>query len=69
MRQSAHSRYTGYRFPPEIISHAIWLCFHFPQSLRLVEKMLAARGIVASHILLQIRASSSSETRIKTSLR
>ncbi len=43
------SRYTGYRFPPEIISHAIWLYFRFPLSLRMVEEMLAARGILVSH--------------------
>ncbi|MGZ5370147.1 MAG: IS6 family transposase, partial [Aeromicrobium sp.] len=41
--------YTGYRFPPAIISHAIWLYFRFPLSLRMVEEMLAARGIVVSH--------------------
>src|SRR5918999_3655123 len=43
------SRYAGYRFPPEVISHAIWLYFRFPLSLRMVEEMLAARGIVVSH--------------------
>src|SRR3954469_448097 len=47
--QSAPSRYTGYRIPPEIISHAIWLYFRFPLSLRMVEEMLAARDIVVSH--------------------
>src|ERR671926_1344299 len=41
--------YTGHRFPPEIISHAVWLCFRFPLSLRMVEEMLAARGILVSH--------------------
>jgi hypothetical protein len=41
--------YTGYRFPPAIISHAICLYFRFPLSLRMVEEMLAARGIVVSH--------------------
>ena len=41
--------YHGYRFPPEIISHAVWLYFRFPLSLRMVEEMLAARGIVVSH--------------------
>src|ERR687895_1092120 len=43
------SRYAGYRFPPEVISHAIWLYFRFPLSLRMVEEMLAARGIIVSH--------------------
>ena len=39
----------SYRFPPAIISRAIWLHFRFPLSLRMVEEMLAARGIVVSH--------------------
>ena len=43
------SRYAGYRFPPGVISHAIWLYFRFPLSLRMVEEMLAARGIIVSH--------------------
>src|SRR3712207_5072369 len=41
--------YAGHRFPPEVISHAIWLYFRFPLSPRMVEEMLAARGIVVSH--------------------
>jgi hypothetical protein len=49
MTRTAPSRYTGYRFPPEIISHAVWLYFRFALSLRMVEEMLAARGIVVSH--------------------
>src|SRR5690348_9899778 len=49
MSEFAPSRYTGYRFPPEIISHAVWLYFRFPLSLRMVEEMLAARNIVVSH--------------------
>src|SRR3982750_1927073 len=46
---AAQSSYAGYRFPPEVISHAVWLYFRFPLSLRMVEEMLAARGIVVSH--------------------
>src|SRR6202049_4176473 len=49
MTTLARPRYTGYRFPAEIISHAIWLYFRFPLSLRMVEEMLAARGIIVSH--------------------
>jgi putative transposase len=49
MTTSARSRYAGHRFPPEVISHAIWLYFRFPLSLRMVEEMLAARGILVSH--------------------
>lgn len=43
------SRYPGYRYPAEVISHAVWLYFRFPLSLRMIEEMLAARGIVVSH--------------------
>ena len=49
MTTPARSRYAGHRFPPEIISHAVWLYFRFPLGLRLVEELLAARGIVVSH--------------------
>src|SRR3954453_7343474 len=46
---AAKSSYAGYRFPPEGISQAVWLYFRFPLSLRMVEEMLAARGIIVSH--------------------
>src|SRR3954462_3147223 len=41
--------YAGHRFPPEVISHAVWLYFRFPLGLRKVEELLAARGISVSH--------------------
>jgi putative transposase len=41
--------YAGYRFPAEVISHAVWLYFRFPLALRMVEELLAARGIIVSH--------------------
>ena len=43
------SLFAGYRFPAEIIAHVVWLYFRFPLSLRMVDEMLAARGIVISH--------------------
>src|ERR671928_245226 len=49
MISAAKSPYAGYRFPGEIISHAVWLYIRFPLSLRMVEEMLAARGIAVSH--------------------
>jgi putative transposase len=49
MTTPTRSRYAGHRFPAEIISHAIWLYFRFPLGLRMVEEMLAARGITVSH--------------------
>ncbi len=39
--------YKRHRFPPEIISHAVWLYFRFPLSL--VEEMLLERGTVVSY--------------------
>ena len=41
--------YAGYRFPAEIISHAVWLYFHFPLSLRMVDLPLPAPCITVSH--------------------
>ena len=41
--------YPGYRFPAEIISHAIWLYHLFGLSFRDVELILAERSIVVSH--------------------
>jgi len=41
--------YAGYRFPAELISYAVWLYFRFPLSLRMVEEMLAARGISVTY--------------------
>jgi transposase-like protein len=41
--------YRGYRFPPEIIAHAVWLYFRFHLSFRDVQDLLAERGIIVSH--------------------
>ena len=41
--------YLGYRFPSEIISHAVWLYHRFCLSFRDVEDLLAERGIVVSY--------------------
>ncbi len=45
----ASSLYTGFRFPVEIISHAVWLYFRFNLSYRDVEELLAERGIIVSY--------------------
>ena len=37
--------YAGCRFPPDVISYAVWLYYRFPLSLRMVEELLATRGI------------------------
>src|SRR5260370_7066256 len=41
--------YRRHRFPPEIISHAVWLYFRFPLSLRMVEERVGARGICVTY--------------------
>ena len=48
MTTPAVPSYAGYRFPAEIISHTVWLYFRFPLSLRMVDELLAARGIIVS---------------------
>jgi putative transposase len=53
MNSTHHPRYVHHRFPAEVISHAGWLYFRFPLSLRMVEEMLAARGIQVSHETVQ----------------
>jgi len=49
MTTPACPSYAGYRFPAEVISHAVWPYFRFPLSLRMVDELLAARGIIVSH--------------------
>src|ERR671929_1406201 len=41
--------YRGFRFPAEIIAHAVWLYHCFSLSLREVETILAQRGIIVSY--------------------
>ena len=43
------SQYRGHRFPPEIISHAVWLYHRFTLSFRDVEDLLTERGICVSY--------------------
>ena len=42
MTAPAPPSYAGHRFPAEIISHAVWLYFRFPPSLRHLDGLLAA---------------------------
>ena len=41
--------YRGYRFPPDIIRHAVWLYFRFGLSFRDVEDLLAERGVTVTY--------------------
>jgi transposase-like protein len=47
--KTRRSRYYGYRFPPEIISHAFWLYHRFCLSFRDVEDLLAERCILVTY--------------------
>ncbi len=41
--------YRGFRYPAEVIGHVVWLYHCFSLSLRDVELILAARGVVVSY--------------------
>ena len=41
--------YKGFRFPQEIISHAVWLYHRFSLSYRDVEELLAERGVIVTY--------------------
>jgi putative transposase len=47
--KSHPSRYSGYRFPPQIISYAVWAYHRFCLSFRDVEDLLAERRIIVSY--------------------
>jgi putative transposase len=41
--------YAGYRFPQELIAHAVWLYSRFSLSYRDVEELLAERGVIVTY--------------------
>jgi len=49
IKTNASPLYHRHRFPPDVIVQAVWLYFRFPLSLRMVEDLLAERGIIVSH--------------------
>ncbi len=49
----SQSRYRGYRLPPEIISHTVWLYHRFCLSFRDIEDMPAERGVIVSYELIR----------------
>ena len=51
---SVKSLNRGHRFPPEIISHAVWLCHRFTLSFRDVEDLLALRGVTVSYEAIRL---------------
>ena len=47
--RSQPASYHGYRFPPDIISHAVWLYYRFCLSFRDTEDLLAQRGVTVTY--------------------
>ena len=47
--KSQLASYHGYRFPPDIISHAVWLYHRFCLSFRDTEDLLAQRGVTITY--------------------
>ena len=43
------ARHKGYRYPIEVIGHAVWLYHRFTLSLRDVEELMLARGVVVTY--------------------
>ncbi len=41
--------YKRHRFPPDIISYAVWLYYRFNRSHRDIEDLLTERGITVSY--------------------
>ena len=46
--------YKRHRFPPDIISHAVWLYYRFNLSYRDIEDLLAERGITVSREAIRL---------------
>jgi putative transposase len=46
--------YKRHRFPPDIISHAVWLYYRFNLSYRDIEDLLAERGIIVSREAIRL---------------
>jgi len=50
MREHARTRTCKrHRFPPAIITHAVWRYFRFALSYRDVEELLAERGVIVTY--------------------
>ena len=47
--KSQSASYHGFRFPPDIFSHAVWLYHRFCLSFRDVEDLLAQRGVTVTY--------------------
>jgi hypothetical protein len=52
VRPAPRSAFTGYRFPPEVITLAVRWYLRFGLSYRDVEELLAERGIEVDHVTI-----------------
>ena len=48
------STYKRHRFPPELISYAVWLYYRFNLSHRDIEDLRAERGIIVSREAIRL---------------
>ena len=51
---SSTSLYRGHRFPPKIISYAVWLYHRVTLSFRDVEDLLTERGVTVSYEVVRV---------------
>jgi putative transposase len=54
MRPALTNRYKNHRFPATIITHGVWLYFRFCLSYFDAEKLLFARGVIATHEAIRL---------------
>ena len=47
-------RLTGFRFPREVIAHAVWAYHRFALSTASVEDLLAERGVIVSREAIRL---------------
>ena len=57
--------YKCYRFPPDIISRAVWLYYRFNLSHRDIEDLLSERGSTVSYETIRLRCIKSGATYAK----
>jgi putative transposase len=55
-RDAAPPTYAGYRFPVELIGHAVWLYFRFALRYRDVEEVRAERGVLLTDATIRRRS-------------
>jgi hypothetical protein len=54
MKISTFPSYRGYRFPPEVIAHCVWLYYRFCLSFRDIQEMMLERGVGVSYEAIRL---------------